>query len=185
METTPRRRRAARRWPAGAYAAVLVLFLLPFATLYAACSGERIDTINGYQTLGPHTYTYTAANGAVKTVTTGADGFSWIVLALVAIGIAISLIGLRTLWLSIESVAGVVALFLASLSAGGGKASSKAEIGFWLTAAALAVAPSVDIRPWRRAAIVAAATIAAAIALVGLLIGLIALTAQRAQQGSG
>jgi hypothetical protein len=183
-ETTSRRRRLMRRWPAGAYAAFFVLFLLPFATLYAACSGERIETINGYQTVGAHTYTYTAANGAIKTVTTGTDGFSWIVLALVAIGIAVSLLGLRTLWLAVVSVAGVVALFLASLSAGGGKASSKAELGFWLTAAAIAVAPSVDVRPWRRAAIIAAATIAAAAALVGVLIGLIALTAQRAQ-GTG
>jgi len=178
-------RRAARRWPAGVYALFYVLFLLPFATLYAACSGERIDTINGYQTLGAHTYTYTAGNGAIKTVTSGTDGFSWIVLALVAIGIGISLIGVRTLWLAIVSVAGVAALFLASLSAAGGKASSKAEVGFWLTAAALAVAPSVDARPWRRAAIIAAATIAAAAALIGVLIGLIALTAQRAQQGGG
>jgi len=179
------RRRSARRWPAVVYAAFYVLFLLPFATLYAACSGERIDIINGYQTLGTHTYTYTAADGTIKTVTSAADGFSWIVLALVAIGIAISLVGLRTLWLAIVSVAGVVALFLASLSAAGGKASSKAEIGFWLTAAAIAVAPSVDVRPWRKAAIVAAATIAAAAALIGVLIGLIALTAQRAQQAAG
>ena len=175
----------ARRLPAGVYAAAYVLFLLPFATLYAACSGERIQTINGYQTLGSQTYSYTAASGAIKTVVTGTDGFSWIVLALVAVGIAISLVGLRTIWLAIVSVAGVVALFLASLAAGGGKASSKAEIGFWLTAAAIAVAPSVDVRPWRRAAIVAVATIAAAAALIGVLIGLIALTAQRAQQGAG
>jgi len=178
-EPAPRRGRRARRWPALAYAAFYVLFLVPFATLYAACSGERIGTINGYQTLGSHTYSYTAANGAIKTVTTNGDGFSWVVLALVAIGIAISLIGLRTLWLSIVSVAGMVALFLASLSAGGGKTSSKAEIGFWLTAAAIAIAPSVDVRPWRRSAIVAAATIVAAAALIGVLIGLIALTAQR------
>ena len=173
-----------RRWPAVAYAAFFVLFLLPFATLYAACSGERIGPVNGYQTLGAHTYTYTAADGAIKTVTTGTDGFSWVVLALVAIGIALSLVGLRTLWLSIVSVAGVVALFLANLAAGGGKASSKAELGFWLTAAAIAVAPSVDVRPWRRAAMVAAATIAAAVALIGVLIAIIALIAQRGQ-GAG
>jgi len=106
------------------------------------------------------------------------------VLALVAIGIAISLIGLRTLWLSIASVAGMVALFLASLSAGGGKASSKAELGFWLTAAAIAVAPSVDVRPWR-ARRSSPGNDRGGGRLIGVLIGLIALAAQRAQQAAG
>ena len=172
-------KRAARRWAAGAYAAFFVLFLLPFATLYAACTGERIETVNGYQTLAPHTYTYqAAADGSTKTVTTSADGFTWIVLALIAIGIVISIIGLRTVFLAVTSVAGIVVLFLANLAAGGSHASSKAEIGFWLSVAAIAVAPAVDVRPWRRAALVALATILATAAVIGLLIGLIALTAR-------
>ena len=179
--TVPARltKRTSRRWPAGAYAAFFVLFLLPFATLYAACTGERIETVNGYQTLAPHTYGYQAADGTARTVTTGTDGFAWIVIALVAIGIAVSLIGLRTAFLSVTSVAAFVALFLANLAAGGGsRASSKAELGFWLSAAAIAVAPAVDVRPWRRAAMVALVTVAAAAAVIGVLIGLIALTAR-------
>jgi hypothetical protein len=175
---TKLRSRVVRRWSAGGYAAFFVLFLLPFATLYAACSGERIETVNGYQTLSPHTYAYQAANGAARTVTTGTDGFAWIVIALVAIGIALSLLGIRTLFLSITSVIAIVGLVLANLSAAGGKASSRAEIGFWLCAAAIALAPAGDVRPWRRAALVGAATVAGAAALVGILIGLIALTAQ-------
>ena len=176
--TTSLTKRIARRWSAGAYAAFFVLFLLPFATLYAACSGERIETVNGYQTLAPQTYTYEAANGAARTVTTGTDGFAWIVIALVAIGIAISLIGLRTVFLSVTSVAAAVALFLANLAAGGSVASSKAELGFWLTAAAILVAPAADVRPWRRALLVGIGTIVAAAAVIGILIGLIALTAK-------
>jgi hypothetical protein len=173
-------KRVARRWSAGAYAAFFVLFLLPFATLYAACTGERIETVNGYQTLSPHTYTYqAAADGSIKTVTTGTDGFTWIVLALVAVGIAFSIIGLRTAFLSVTSVAGLVALFLANIAAGGGsRASSKAELGFWLSEAAIAVAPAVEVRPWRRAALVALITLLAAAAVIGALIGLIALTAR-------
>jgi hypothetical protein len=175
-------RRLARRWSAAAYAAFFVLFALPFATLYAACSRDRVETINGYQTLAPHTYTYQAADGTTKAMTTGTDGFAWFAIALVAIGIAVSLVGLRTLWLSAVSVAGVVALFLANLAAGGGRASSKAEIGFWLSAAVIALAPAADVRPWRRAALVGAATVAVAVAVVGVLVGLIALTTQNAQR---
>lgn len=185
MDTTAVRqasRRLARRWSAAVYAAFFVLFVLPFATLYAACTGERIETINGYQTLAPHTYTYQAADGTTKAVTTGTDGFAWIAIALVAVAIAVSLIGLRTLWLSATSVAGLVALFLANLAAGGGRVSSKAEIGFWLSAAAIALAPAADARPWRRAALVGVATVAVAAAVVGVLVGLIALTAQNAQR---
>ena len=171
-------KRLVRRWSAGAYAAFFALFLLPFATLYAACSGERIETINGYQTLAPHRYTYEAADGTAKTVTTATDGFAWIVIALVAIGIVICLIGLRTVFLSVTSVAAVVALFLANLAAGGPVASAKAEIGFWLTAAFIAVAPAADVRPLRRAALVALVTVVAAAAVIGILIGLIALIAR-------
>ena len=171
-------KRIARRWSAGVYAAFFVLFLLPFATLYAACTGERIETVNGYQTLSPHTYTYDAANGTAKAVTTGTDGFAWIVIALVAIGIVISLIGLRAVFLSVTSVAAVVALFLANLAAGGSVASAKAEVGFWLAAAAIVVAPAADVRPLRRAALVALITVVAAAAVIGILIGLIALAAR-------
>ena len=168
------------RWRSvGTYAAFFVLFLLPFATLYAACTKERIETINGYQTLAPHTYGYqAAADGSTKLVSVGTDGFSWIVIALVAIGIGLSVIGFRTVWLSIVSVLGVVALFLAATAAGGSHASSKAEIGFWLTSVAVAVAPAAGVTPWRRALIVGAATIAAAALLVLGLIGLIALIAK-------
>src|SRR5882672_9413302 len=144
-ESLPGPRRATRRWSTGAYAGFFVLFALPFATLYAACSGERIETINGYQTLAPHTYLFLAADGSTKAVTTGTDGFAWIAIALVAIGIAVSLIGLRPLWLCVVSVAAVVALFLTNLAAGGGRASSKAEIGFWLSAAVIALAPAADV----------------------------------------
>jgi hypothetical protein len=171
-----------RRWSAAAYAAFFVLFALPFATLYAACSHERIDTVNGYQTLSPHTYTYQAADGSAKVVTIGADGFAWIAIALVAVGIAVSLVGLRPLWLSAVSVLGVVALFLASVAAGASRASSKAEIGFWLSAAAIAFAPAADVRPWSRAALVAATTVGAAVAVVAVLVGLIALTAQNSSR---
>src|SRR5262245_23143442 len=119
-----RSRRFLRRWSAASYGAFFVLFAFPFATLYAACSHERIDTVNGYQTLSPHTYTYEAADGSSKVVTIGTDGFAWIAIALVALGIALSLIGLRPLWLSAVSVLGVIALFLASLAAGASRASS-------------------------------------------------------------
>ena len=179
LEARPASRRLARRWSAGLYAAFFVLFLLPFATLYAACTRERIETINGYQTLAPHTYTFqAAADGSTKVVSVGTDGFSWIAIALVAIGIALSLIGVRTLWLSIVSVVGVVVLFLAVTAAGGSHAATKAEIGFWLSAVAIALAPGADVRPWRRALIVTVATIAAAAILVLGLVGLIALIAQ-------
>jgi hypothetical protein len=172
------RTRVARRWSALSYGAFYVLFLLPFATLYAACSGERIETVNGYQTLAPHSYTYSAVDGTTKTVTSGTDGFAWIVIALLAVAIGLSLIGMRTLLLAIDSVLAIVALFLANLAAGGGKASSKAEIGFWLCAAVVAAAPAADVRPWRRAILVGAVTAAAAAALVAVLIGIIALAAQ-------
>lgn len=161
------------------YGAFFVLFALPFATLYAACSHDRVDTVNGYQTLSPHDYAYQAADGSTKTVSVETDGFAWIAIALVAIAIAVSLFGARTLWLSLLSVMAVTVLFLAQVAAGGAKASSKAEIGFWLTSVAIALAPAADLRPWRRAAVVAMATALGAGALVGVLIGLIALTAQR------
>jgi hypothetical protein len=65
------------RWRSAAtYAAFFVLFLLPFATLYAACTKERIETINGYQTLAPHTYGYEAADGTTKLISVGTDGFA-------------------------------------------------------------------------------------------------------------
>lgn len=175
----PGARRAARRWSAAAYAAFFVLFALPFATLYAACTHQRIETISGYQTLADHTYSVPAANGTTNQITVSTDGFAWIAVVMVAAGIALSLIGLRTLWLSIASVAGIVALFLAVVAAGGSRAASKAEIGFWLSAAAIAIAPAANVRPWRRAAIVAVATAVSAGALVLGLVGLIALTAQR------
>ena len=180
-ESKPAPRRLARRWSAGFYAAFFILFLLPFATLYAACTNQRVETINGYQTLAPHTYSVAAANGSTKLISVGTDGFAWIAIALVAIGIALSLIGVRTVWLSIVSVVGVVALFLTATAAGGSQASSKAEIGFWLSSLAIAVAPAADVRPWRRAVIVGVATIALAAALVLALVGLIALTAQKSR----
>ena len=168
------------RWrSAGTYAAFFVLFLLPFATLYAACTKERIETVNGYQTLAPHTYGYEAADGSTKLISVGTDGFAWIAIALVAIGIGLSIIGFRTVWLSIVSVLGVVALFLTATAAGGSHASSKAEIGFWLTSVAVAVAPAAGVSPWRRALVVGAATIAAGALLVLGLVGLIALIAQK------
>ena len=172
---------SARLRSAATYAAFFVLFLLPFATLYAACTKERIETINGYQTLAPHTYALQGADGSTKLVSVGTDGFGWIAIAIVAIGIALSLIGLRTLWLSAVSVVGVVALFLTATAAGGSHASSKAEIGFWLSSLAIAVAPAAGVSPWRRALIVGVATIAAAAILVLGLVGLIALTAQKSR----
>ena len=175
----PASRRALRRWSAAAYGAFFVLFALPFATLYAACTHQRIETISGYQTLADHTYSVPVANGTTNQITVSTDGFAWVAVALVVAGLALSLIGLRTLWLSIASVAGIVALFLAVVAAGGSRAASKAEIGFWLSAAAIAIAPAAEVRPWRRAAIVAAATALSAGALVLGLVGLIALTAQR------
>ena len=170
--------RSARWRSAATYAAFFALFLLPFATLYAACTKQRIETINGYQTLAPHTYGVEAADGSTKLISIGTDGFGWIAIALVAIGIALSLIGGRTLWLSAVSVVGVVALFLTATAAGGSQASTKAEIGFWLSSVAIAVAPAAGVSPWRRALIVGAATIAAAAVLVLGLIGLIALIAR-------
>jgi len=170
---------SARLRSAATYAAFFVLFLLPFATLYAACTKERIETINGYQTLTPHTYAVHAADGSTKLISVDTDGFAWIAIALVAIGIALSLIGLRTLWLSAVSVVGVVALFLTATAAGGSRASSNAEIGFWLSSLAIAVAPAAGVGRWQRALIVGVATIAAAAILVLGLVGLIALTAQK------
>jgi hypothetical protein len=167
-----------RRWSAAAYAAFFALFALPFATLYAACSHERIDTVNGYQTLAQHDYTYQAANGSAKVVSVPSDGFAWIAIGLVAVAIVISLLGFRTLWLSLLSVAGVFALFLGVTAAGGPKAASQAEIGYWLSSAAVALAPAADVRPWRRAALVAAGTVLVSAAAVGAVIGLIALTIQ-------
>jgi hypothetical protein len=170
--------RGARRWSLGAYAAFFALFALPFATLFAACSHERVDTINGYQTLAPHTYSFEAANGSTKTIYIGADGFGWIAIGLVAVAIVVSLLGFRTLWLLVLSVAAVISLFLAVTSAGGSKATTNAEVGYWLSSAAVALAPAADVRPWRRAALVAAATVVVAALLVGALIGLVALTAR-------
>jgi len=172
-------RRVMRRWSTVLYGSVFVFLALPFATLYSACSHDRIDTINGYQTLAPHNYAYKAANGTDHVASVGTDGFGWIAVALIAIGIVLSLIGVRSVWLSVTSAVGVVALFLMVTAAGGSAASSKAEIGFWLSSIAMALAPAADERPWRRALIVAAATVLAAAALVGLLILLIYLTAQR------
>ena len=167
------------RWRSAAtYAAFFVLFLLPFATLYAACTKERIETINGYQTLAPHPYGYEAADGSTKLISVGTDGFAWIAIALVAIGIGLSVIGFRTVWLSIVSVVGVVALFLTATAAGGSHATTKAEIGFWLSSIAVALAPAAGVTPRRRALIVGAATIAAAALLVLGLVGLIALIAK-------
>src|SRR5262245_62321192 len=102
-----------RSWSAIVYAGFFAVFALPFATLYAACSRDRVDTITGYQTLAPHTYPYQAADGSTKAVSIGTDGFGWIVIALVAIAIAISLIGVRTLWLSVISVAALTSRYLA------------------------------------------------------------------------
>src|SRR5215467_4334435 len=167
-----------KRWSAAAYAVFFALFALPFATLYAACTQDRVDTINGYQTLAPHDYSYQAANGSERVVAVPSDGFSWIVIALVAIAIVLSLVGFRTLWLSVLSVACVFALFLAVTAAGGPKAASKAEIGYWLSSVAIALAPAAGVRPWRRAVLVAVATAAAAAAVVGAVIGLIAMTVQ-------
>lgn len=166
-------------WSAVVYAGFFAVFALPFATLYAACSRDRVDTISGYQTLAPHTYPYQAADGSTKAVSIGTDGFGWIVIALVAIAIAVSLLGVRTLWLSVISVAAVTSLFLAVTAAGGAKASSKAEIGFWLSSIAVALAPAAGARPWRNAVVVGVATVASALAVIGALIGLIALTAHR------
>ena len=167
-----------RRWSAAAYGAIFALLALPFATLYAACSHERIDTVNGYQTLAQHDYSYQAANGSTKVITVPADGFTWIAIALVAVAIVISLLGFRTVWLSVISVAGVFALFLAVTAAGGPKAASQSEIGYWLSSVAMALAPAADVRPWRRTALVAAGTLVASAAVVGTVIGLIALTVQ-------
>ena len=169
------------RWRSSAtYAAFFVLFLLPFATLYAACTKQRIETINGYQTLAPHSYGVQAADGSTTLISVGTDGFGWIAIALVAIGIGLSLIGARTLLLSIVSVVGVVALFLTATAAGGSQAASKAEIGFWLSSLAVALAPAAGVSPWRRALIIAVATIAAAAVFVLGLAGLIALIAKNA-----
>lgn len=153
-----------KRWPAVGYGTFFVLFALPFATLYAACSHQRVDTVNGYQTLAPH-------DG------TGSDGFAWIALALVVVALGLSLFGVRPLWLSVVSVAAVTTLFLAVTAAGGARASSKAEIGYWLSSVAVALAPAAGARSWRQAGLVALATVAAAAALVGAIIGLILLTA--------
>ena len=109
-------RRVARKYSAELYAAVFALLALPFATLYANCTGQRVDTIN---------------------------------------------------------------------AAGGGVASSKAEIGYWLSSIAMALAPGADVRPWRRAILVVLATAAIAAAIVGLLILLIYLTAQRSRGNAG
>ena len=159
-----------KRWPAVGYGAFFVLFALPFATLYAACSNKRVDTVNGYQTLGPH-------DGA------GSDGFAWIALALVVVALGLSLFGVRPLWLSVVSVAAVTTLFLAVTAAGGAKASTKAELGYWLSSVAVALAPAAGARSWRQAALVALATAAAATALVGAIIGLILLTASATSRG--
>ncbi|HET7466484.1 MAG TPA: hypothetical protein VFL29_07440 [Candidatus Dormibacteraeota bacterium] len=167
-----------KRWPAVGYGAFFALFALPFATLYAACTQDRVDTINGYQTLAPHDYSYQAANGATRVVGVGTDGFAWVAIALVALAIGLSLLGVRPLWLSVVSVVALVALFLAVTAAGGSKASSRAEIGYWLSSMAVALAPAAGLRPWQRAALTALATAGAAALLVGALIGLIALTAQ-------
>ncbi|HEY6874719.1 MAG TPA: hypothetical protein VI384_00010 [Candidatus Dormibacteraeota bacterium] len=153
-----------KRWPAVGYGTFFVLFALPFATLYAACSHQRVDTVNGYQALAPH-------DG------TGSDGFAWIALALVVVALGLSLFGVRPLWLSVVSVAAVTTLFLAVTAAGGARASSKAEIGYWLSSVAVALAPAAGARSWRQAGLVALATVAAAAALVGAIIGLILLTA--------
>ncbi|SRR5713101_9343157 len=167
-----------RRWSAATYGAFFVLFALPFATLYAACSHERLDTVNGYQTLAQHDYSYQAADGSTKIITVGSDGFSWITIAFVAVAIVISLLGFRTIWLSVISVASVFTLFLAVAAAGGSKATSEIEIGYWLSSVGLALAPAADVRPWRRAALVAAATLAASAAFIGAVIGLIVLIAR-------
>ena len=155
---------------------MLAILLLPFATLYTACSHQRIDTVNGYQVLAPHTYPVTASDGSTKLVSVGVDGFGWVVVALVALGIVLSLVAPRTLWLVATAVAGITALFLMVTAAGGSAASSKAEAGFWLSAIAMALAPSADVRPWRRAAVVALVTALLAAALVLFLVGLIALS---------
>jgi hypothetical protein len=178
-------RRFVRKYSAGLYAAVWALLALPFATLYANCTGQRIDTINGYQTLSAHGYTVHNADGSTRVLAASTDGFGWIAVAVVALGIALSLIGVRTIWLSAVSIVGVVALFLMVAAAGGGVASSKSEIGYWLSSIAMALAPAGDVRPWRRAVLVALATIAVAAAIVGILILLIVLTAQRAKSGAG
>ncbi|HKW60484.1 MAG TPA: hypothetical protein VJR46_12100 [Candidatus Dormibacteraeota bacterium] len=168
-----------RSWSTALYAAFFALFALPFATLYAACSHERVDTVSGYQTLAPHTYSYEAANGSTKAISIGTDGFGWIAIALVAIAVGVSLFGFRTLWLSVISVAAVTSLFLAVTAAGGPKASTKAELGYWLSSIAVALAPAAGVRPWRKAVLVGVATVVAALALIGALIGLVALTAHR------
>ena len=168
----------ARRLSAAAYGAFFALFALPFATLYATCSHERLDTVNGYQTLAQHDYAYQAANGSTKVITVPSDGFAWIAIALVAVAIVISLLGFRTIWLSVISVASVFTVFLAVTAAGGPKAESQTEIGYWLSSVAVALAPAADVRPWRRAGLVAAATLAASAAFVGAVIGLIVLTIQ-------
>jgi hypothetical protein len=177
--STTRTGRVIRRWSSALYAGVLALLALPFATLYSACSHDRIDTINGYQTLAPHTYAYKGADGSSHVASVGTDGFGWVAVSLVAIGIVLSLIGVRSIWLAITSVIGVVALFLMVTAAGGSAASTKAEIGFWLSTISIALAPAADERPWRRALIVAGATAVAAAGVIGLLILLIYLTAQR------
>ena len=168
-----------RRWTTAVYASFYVLFALPFATLFAVCSHDRVETVNGYQTLASHDYSYRAADGSTKALATGTDGFAWIAIALVAIAIVLSLLGFRTLWLSLVSVAAVTSLFLAVTAAGGPKAATRAEVGYWLSSIAVALAPAAGTRPWRRAAVVGIATVVAAAAVVAAIIGLIALTAQR------
>jgi len=183
--STTRVGRVARRYSAGLYAAVYALLALPFTTLYANCTDQRLDTINGYQTLAAHDYTVSNADGSARVLAVSVDGFGWIAVALVAIGIALSLIGVRTIWLSAVSVVGVVALFLMVTAAGGSVASSKAELGYWLSSIAMALAPAGDVRPWRRALVVTLATVAIAGAIVGVLILLIYMTAQRAKGAAG
>ena len=178
-------RRFVRKYSVGLYAAVWALLALPFATLYANCTEQRLDTINGYQTLSAHEYTVNNSDGSTRVLAVSVDGFGWIAVALVAIGIVLSLIGVRTLWLSAVSVVGVVALFLMVTAAGGSVASSKGELGYWLSSIAMALAPAGDVRPWRRALLVTLATVVIAVAIVGLLILLIYLTAQRAKGVAG
>ncbi len=177
--------RGRRRWSAIPYAAVYVLLALPFATLYSACSHDRIDTINGYQTLAPHDYSYAGSDGTQHVASVPADGFAWIVLVLVAVGVVLSLVGARAWLLALTSVAGVIALFLMVTAAGGRAASSQGEIGFWLSGVALAASPAAAEKTWRRAAVVAAVTVAGSAALVGLLILLVYLTVSQGHASPG
>lgn len=169
--------RGRRRWAALPYAATYVLLALPFATLYSACSHDRIDTINGYQTLAQHDYTYTAADGSAHMASVPADGFSWIVIALVAVGIVLGLVSARALFLSVTSTACLIALFLMVTAAGGRVASSQGEVGFWLSSVAVALAPAAAERSRRRAVAVGGATVLTAAAIIGLVILLVYLTA--------